>query len=77
MKKATSRAELKILQLELWLEPARLGLITNTQWLESQNQPLFQKLNMTPFQILAAVKKCHFGNHSEWAWMAVLCHYWP
>ena len=27
--KATSRAELKILQLELWLEPARLGLITN------------------------------------------------
>ena len=23
-----SRAELKILQLELWLEPARLGLIT-------------------------------------------------
>ena len=24
-----SRAELKILQLELWLEPARLGLITN------------------------------------------------
>ena len=28
-KKVTSRAELKILQLELWLEPARLGLITN------------------------------------------------
>ena len=27
-KKVTSRAELKILQLELWLEPARLGLIT-------------------------------------------------
>ena len=26
--KVTSRAELKILQLELWLEPARLGLIT-------------------------------------------------
>ena len=26
---ATSRAELKILQLELRLEPARLGLITN------------------------------------------------
>ena len=26
--KATSRAELKIHQLELWLEPARLGLIT-------------------------------------------------
>ena len=25
----SSRAELKILQLELWLEPARLGLITN------------------------------------------------
>ena len=25
-----SRAELKILQLELWLEPARLGLITST-----------------------------------------------
>jgi hypothetical protein len=24
-----SRAELKIPQLELWLEPARLGLITN------------------------------------------------
>ena len=29
-KKVTSRAELKILQLKLWLEPARLGLITNT-----------------------------------------------
>ena len=29
VKKVTSRAELKILQLELWLEPARLGLITN------------------------------------------------
>jgi hypothetical protein len=28
VKKATSRAELEILQLELWLEPARLGLIT-------------------------------------------------
>ena len=27
-KKVTSRAEPKILQLELWLEPARLGLIT-------------------------------------------------
>jgi hypothetical protein len=25
-----SRAELKILQLELWLEPARLGLITSS-----------------------------------------------
>jgi hypothetical protein len=30
MKNVTSRAELKNLQLELWLEPARLGLITNT-----------------------------------------------
>ena len=29
MKKVTSRTELKILQLELWLEPARLGLITS------------------------------------------------
>ena len=28
VKKVTSRAELKNLQLELWLEPARLGLIT-------------------------------------------------
>ena len=27
-KKVTSRAELKILQLKFWLEPARLGLIT-------------------------------------------------
>ena len=27
-KKVTSRAELKVLQLELWLEPARLGLIS-------------------------------------------------
>ena len=27
-----SRAELKILQLELWLEPARLGLITNRKY---------------------------------------------
>ena len=31
VKKVTSRAELEILQLELWLEPARLGLITNIQ----------------------------------------------
>jgi hypothetical protein len=32
VKKVTSRAEaeLKIIQLELWLEPARLGLITTT-----------------------------------------------
>ena len=29
--KVTSRAEPKILQLELWLEPARLGLITTPQ----------------------------------------------
>ena len=29
-----SLAELKILQLEPWLEPARLGLITNTSYLE-------------------------------------------
>ena len=28
LKGKRSRAELKILQLELWLEPARLGLIT-------------------------------------------------
>ena len=28
VKKVTSQAELKILELELWLEPARLGLIT-------------------------------------------------
>ena len=28
-KTVTSQAEPKILQLELWLEPARLGLITN------------------------------------------------
>ena len=28
--KVTSRAELKIVQLEPWLEPARLGLITIT-----------------------------------------------
>ena len=31
-KKVMSRAELKIFQLELWLEPARLGLITNKQY---------------------------------------------
>ena len=29
MEKVTSRVELKILQLELWLEPAQLGLITS------------------------------------------------
>ena len=29
VKKVTSQAELKNLQLELWLEPARLGLITS------------------------------------------------
>ena len=28
MEKVTSQAELKIVQLELWLEPARLELIT-------------------------------------------------
>ena len=30
VKKVTSRAELKNLQLKLWLEPARLGLITSS-----------------------------------------------
>ena len=30
VKKVTSRVELRILQLELWLKPARLGLITST-----------------------------------------------
>ena len=30
VKKVTSRADLKILQFELWLEPALLGLITST-----------------------------------------------
>ena len=34
-KKVTSRAELKIFQLELWLEPARLGLIT-TRWVKTE-----------------------------------------
>ena len=37
-KKVTSRAELKILQLELWLEPARLGLITNRYPLKFEPQ---------------------------------------
>ena len=31
VKKVTNRAKLKILLLELWLEPTRLGLITNKQ----------------------------------------------
>ena len=31
MEKVTSRAELKIVQLEPWLEPAWLGLITTGQ----------------------------------------------
>ena len=35
-KKVTSRAELIILQLELWLEPARLGLITISYVVEGQ-----------------------------------------
>ena len=34
--KVTSRAELKILQLELWLEPAQLGVIT-TMYVCSKN----------------------------------------
>ena len=34
MKKATSRAELKLFQLELWLESAQLGLITSSLQLE-------------------------------------------
>ena len=29
VKKVTSQAKLKVLQLELWFEPARLGLITS------------------------------------------------
>jgi hypothetical protein len=37
-KKVTSRAELKILQLELWLEPAWLGLITITYVLTSSHK---------------------------------------
>ena len=36
-KKVTSRAELKNLQLELWLEPARLGLITINLALQRSN----------------------------------------
>ena len=37
-KKVTSRAELKILQLELWLEPARLGLISSSMQVNWQKQ---------------------------------------
>ena len=37
VKKVTSRAELKNLQLELWLEPARLGLITSKYVLTGEN----------------------------------------
>jgi hypothetical protein len=35
-----SRAELKIFQLELWLEPARLGLITSYHMYKYQLQQL-------------------------------------
>ena len=44
VKKVTNRAKLKILLLELWLEPTRLGLITNIyvlediQWLCGQQE---------------------------------------
>ena len=37
---ATTQDELNILQLELWLEPARLGLITSCQY------PLINYLGM-------------------------------
>ena len=40
MKKATSRAKLKILQLEVWLEPARLGLIT-TKYSRNEKKKIY------------------------------------
>ena len=75
-KKVTSRAELKIIQLELWLEPARLGLITNIldivsiwHFLSTSNKGIWLKKK----KMNAGVKKCHFGTFSEWAGMAVPC----
>ena len=46
---ATSRAELKILQLELWLEPARLGLITKFTYLQ---QTILFAISIYSFSIL-------------------------
>ena len=52
VKKVTSRAELNFLQLELWLEPARLGLITSIQaWSKGGGQG-----GDRPPQILAGQK---------------------
>ena len=53
MKKVTSRAELKIIQLELWLEPARLGLITSVRspWLREKSRPNY---------VLRSLVKLHF-----------------
>ena len=51
------RAELKILQLELWLKPARLGLITNRYVLNEK----FEKTKST-FSLLLGKLPCHFES---------------
>ena len=57
--KVTSRTELKILQLELWLEPARLGLIVGHIWLLFDpsnlmipNFPHIIKIRLAPLKFL-------------------------
>ena len=58
-----SRAELKIVQLEPWLEPARLGLITTDKPCPQLQPSLLQMVSCFPKKIKchAWVKKCQFA----------------
>ena len=58
-KKVMSRAELKILQHELWLKPARLGLITKLYTHFLKLYILFESPNLdsTNSRMTTAVKK--------------------
>jgi hypothetical protein len=48
-----SRAELKIFQLEIWLEPARLGLITKKTLIYLHL--IFEKLSLMNWIFIACV----------------------
>ena len=55
--KVTSRAKLKIVQLEPWLEPARLGLITNKYvGYNKFKRVLFYHLNIKEFEYKFGMK---------------------
>ena len=46
----------------------------DTFWMKSQNDTLNEVIwPKKKFKFHSRVKKCHFGNFSEWAGMAVPC----